>query len=51
MDEMNTQDTTNTAEIAVPQFAFNNYLNFGAIKGESQEDDHTNWIEILSWGK
>jgi type VI protein secretion system component Hcp len=29
--------------------AFNAYVNFGDIPGESQESNHKDWIEVLSY--
>jgi type VI protein secretion system component Hcp len=29
--------------------AFNAFVNFGDIKGESTDKDHKDWIEILSY--
>jgi desulfoferrodoxin (superoxide reductase-like protein) len=29
--------------------AFNAYVNFGDIPGESQETNHKDWIEVLSY--
>jgi hypothetical protein len=29
--------------------AFNGFLNFGDIKGESTDKDHKDWIQVLSF--
>jgi hypothetical protein len=29
--------------------AFNAFVNFGDIKGESTDKDHKDWIEVLSY--
>jgi desulfoferrodoxin (superoxide reductase-like protein) len=29
--------------------AFDGYVSFGEIKGESQEGNHKDWIEVLSY--
>jgi len=29
--------------------AFNTFINFGDIKGESTNDNHKDWISILSY--
>ncbi len=30
--------------------AFNAFINFGDIKGESTDKDHKDWVQLLSFG-